>query len=163
MAVLGKSRLNTSRSEFTEFVSGKKPETQARYWREYNSYWSKAYKADGSSPPMRKAQPATLRKPGPKYQKTNDSLGRPSNAVFRRSDSGNRYAIVVKAEFTRGRKKEVRHYSIVKGNTVLDDEDLGQIMDSLQMQYGLGDSKVNMSLVQTVDRWNPSESRVRFN
>ncbi|MDD4972485.1 MAG: hypothetical protein PHT07_23895 [Paludibacter sp.] len=157
MSALGKSRLNTSRSEFTEFVSGKKPETQARYWREYNKHWATEFKTSGTSPPARHS-PEIRGKPSYE-QRTEEGKAK---AVFQRQETGNRYAIVVKAEFTRGRKKEVRHYSIIKGSTMLDDDDLDKIVDSLQKQYAVGDAKIKMSLVQTVDRWNPHQSRVVF-
>jgi len=148
MAVLSSKRLASSRADFATFVSGKKEATQARYWREYNRF----------NPP----QELPRIRPSGRYAPSKVPYERSSDtASFTRKDGGNRYAIVVKAEFTRGRKKEIRHYSIVKGNTGLDNDDLDRIEQDLRIEYNVR-GKVNFSITQTVDRFTPLDKRVRF-
>lgn len=155
MAILGKSRLNSSRSEFAEWVSQRKPETQKRYWRAYNSYWAKEYKATGRGPPKPRAGVAT-RAPSPAgYHREG-----PGEGAIVKEGGGNRFVIVVRAEYKRGKKREERYYSIIKGNTHLDAQDLEEIIDTVRLEYNVGGGKITLVPVQTIDRWN--RSRVVF-
>jgi hypothetical protein len=90
MAVLGKNRLNSPRSEIAKFVSTKSPETQKRYWRAYNSHWARKFKQTGEAPPTWQVKEPV--RTGPTYHREG-----PAEGAIVREGEGNRYAVVVKA------------------------------------------------------------------
>lgn len=142
MAVLGKSRLASSRSEFAEFVADKKPATQQRYWREYNKNWETQYRETGKTPGMG----GEVTQPKTGYSRPDSEKG-----VFRKIGGGNRYAVVAEATFKRNGVEYKRHYAIIKGNTDLDSDDEEQILHTLRGDYKIN-GQISLSISQTVDR-----------
>jgi hypothetical protein len=150
MAVLGKSRLASSRSEFAEFVADKKPATQQRYWREYNKNWETQYRETGKTPGMG----GQVTEPKKGYSRPDSEKG-----VFRKKEGGNRYAIVAEVKFKRNGVEYKRHYAVIKGNTELDREDEEQILNTFRGDYKVN-GKVTLSVKQTIDRL--TNERVKF-
>ncbi len=147
MAVLGKNRLAMPRDEFEAWASQRKPETRKRYLREYNAYHRQ--KPSQKVPKGKKSVKGKLAKP----KKAGYHRQGPGVGPIIKEGEGNRYAIVVKAEYKRKNKMEERYYSILKGNTNLSDDDLAEVIDQLRIDYHVGGSRVRLVPVQTVDRF----------
>lgn len=148
MAVLGKKRLESSRSEFARFVEGKSEATQARYWRAYNSYWKKEYEQGRTPPDTRGVQPSQVyQQRRPVYERDTSGL-----AVSQRS-GGNRYAVVSEVKYKLDGKVHTATFAVHKGNTRLDDADIREITAGMKDRYKL-EGVVDISVLQVVDRLN---------
>ncbi len=148
MAVLGKKRLESSRSEFARFTEGKSEATQARYWRAYNAYWKKEYEQGRTPPDTRGEQRATAYQPRQvAYERDTSGL-----AVSQRS-GGNRYAVVSEVKYKLDGKVHTATFAIHKGNTRLDDADIREIIAGMKDRYKL-EGVVDISVLQVVDRLN---------